>query len=110
MYIVWTLFKGLGDSIERQPVGARSLIKHARLLTFASWGFYPIVYMIPFTGLSGGTVETSLQIGYTVADILAKAGVGVFIYLIALPKSAIEYVTHNATDAAGNATEGRTPA
>lgn len=91
LYIVWQLFKGLGDAIERQPESARGLIKQARLLTFASWGFYPLVFMIPYTSLSGGTVETAVQIGYTVADLLAKVGVGILVYLIAVRKSAAEY-------------------
>jgi len=91
LFIVWQLFKGLGDSIEKQPESARGLIKQARLLTFASWGFYPIVYMIPYTSLAGGTVETGVQIGYTIADLVAKVGVGILVYLIAVRKSAAEY-------------------
>jgi bacteriorhodopsin len=91
VFIMWSLFAGLGKSIESQPENVRELVKKARLLTFASWGFYPIVYMIPYTSLSGGTVETAVQIGYTIADIVAKAGVGVLIYNIAVRKSAAEY-------------------
>ena len=91
LFIVWQLFKGLGDAIEKQPESARGLIKQARLLTFASWGFYPIVYMIPYTSLAGGTVETGVQIGYTIADLVAKVGVGILVYLIAVRKSAVEY-------------------
>lgn len=91
LYIVWQLFKGLGDAIARQPESVRGLVKQARLLTFASWGFYPIVYMIPFTNLSGGSVETGVQIGYTIADLVAKVGVGVLVYIIAVRKSAVEY-------------------
>jgi bacteriorhodopsin len=91
LYIVWELFKGLGESIERQPESVRKLVKDARLITFGSWGFYPIVYMIPFTSLGGGSVEAAVQIGYTIADLIAKAGVGVLIYVIAVRKSAIEY-------------------
>ncbi|HZV85665.1 MAG TPA: bacteriorhodopsin-like [Brevundimonas sp.] len=91
LYIVWELFKGLGASIERQPESVRGLIKSARLLTFASWGFYPIVYMIPYTNMGGGAVETGVQIGYTIADIIAKAGVGVLIYMIAVRKTQVEY-------------------
>lgn len=90
IYIVWTLFRGLGESIGRQPENVRGLVKDARLLTFASWGFYPLVYMLPFTGLSGGSVTMWVQIGYTVADIVAKAGVGVLIYQIAVRKTAAE--------------------
>ncbi len=90
IYIVYELFRGLGASIERQPDNVRGLVKQARLLTFASWGFYPIVYMIPYTNLSGGSVVTGVQIGYTIADLVAKAGVGVLVYLIAVRKSAYE--------------------
>jgi hypothetical protein len=39
----------------------------------------------------GGSVETAVQIGYTIADIIAKAGVGVLVYIIAVRKSAVEY-------------------
>ena len=90
LYIVFELFKGLGASIERQPESVRGLVKQARLLTFASWGFYPLVYMIPYTNLSGGSVVTGVQVGYTIADLIAKAGVGVLVYLIAVRKSGIE--------------------
>ena len=91
LYVVYELFVGLGDAIKRQPENARGLVSTARWLTFASWGFYPIVYMIPYTSLSGASTETAVQIGYTVADIIAKAGVGVLVYLIAVRKSAAEY-------------------
>jgi bacteriorhodopsin len=90
-YIVWELFRGLGASIDRQPEGVRGLIKQARLLTFMSWGFYPIVYMIPYTNIGGAATETYVQIGYTIADIIAKAGVGVLVYIIAVRKSQAEY-------------------
>ena len=90
-YIVYELFFGLGDAIKRQPESVRGLVNTARWLTFASWGFYPIVYMVPYTSLSGATIETALQIGYTIADLVAKAGVGVLIYLIAVRKTAVEY-------------------
>jgi bacteriorhodopsin len=90
-YIVYELFVGLGQAIKRQPESARRLVNTARWLTFASWGFYPIVYMVPYTSLSGASTETALQIGYTIADLVAKAGVGVLIYLIAVRKSAVEY-------------------
>jgi bacteriorhodopsin len=91
VYIMWQLFAGLGASINSQPESVRELVKKARLLTFASWGFYPIVYMIPYTSLSGSQVTVGVQIGYTIADIIAKAGVGVLVYMIATRKSQAEY-------------------
>lgn len=92
-FIMWQLFGGLSKSIQSQPENVRELVKSARLLTFASWGFYPLVYMIPYTSLSGGTVQTAVQLGYTIADIIAKAGVGLLIYNIAVRKSAAEFGT-----------------
>ena len=89
-YIMFQLFAGLGKSIDSQPENVRGLVKQARLLTFASWGFYPIVYMIPYTSLSGSTTSVAVQLGYTLADIIAKAGVGILIYNIAVRKSAAE--------------------
>lgn len=90
VYIVWELFSGLGASIERQPESVRGLVKQARLLTFASWGFYPIVYMAPYANISGANAETAIQIGYTIADLIAKAAVGVLVWVIAVRKSEAE--------------------
>ena len=87
LYIVYELFVGLGAAIQRQPENARGMVNAARWLTFGSWGFYPIVYMIPYTSFSGSSVETAVQIGYTVADLVAKAGVGILVYMIAVRKS-----------------------
>ena len=93
LYIVYELFVGLGSAIAKQPENARKLVNAARWLTFASWGFYPIVYMIPYTSLSGPSVETGIQIGYTIADLVAKAGVGILVYMIAVRKSSNELST-----------------
>ncbi|MGU3389435.1 bacteriorhodopsin-like [Sphingomonas sp. M1A8_2b] len=90
VYIVWELFRGLGDSINQQPVAARGLVRKARLLTFASWGFYPIVYMAPYAGITGSSATTVIQLGYTIADLVAKAGVGILIFLISVRKSQAE--------------------
>ncbi len=46
--------------------------------------------MAPYAGLTGGTVTTTIQIGYTIADIVAKAGLGILIFLIAVRKSEAE--------------------
>jgi bacteriorhodopsin len=95
LYIIWELFKGLGESIERQPENVRELIKTARLLTLASWGFYPIVFMAPYINISGADAQTVIQIGYTIADLVAKAVFGVMIWLIAVRKSESENSGHH---------------
>ncbi len=89
LYIVYTLYTGLGDSISRQPAGAQSLIELARNVTIVSWCFYPIVFILPMIGLAAaGAVNPYVQVGYTISDIIAKAGYGVLIYQIAVAKSA----------------------
>lgn len=85
--IVYDLFVGLKRSIDSQPVSARGLVSTARWLTVISWCFYPIVFIFPMIGMTGGA---AVQVGYTVADIVAKALVGVLIFLIASRKSAAE--------------------
>jgi bacteriorhodopsin len=99
LYIVYTLYTGLGDSISRQPAGAQSLIELARNVTIVSWCFYPIVFILPMIGLAAaGAVNPYVQVGYTISDIIAKAGYGVLIYQIAVAKSAEH--THEAAVAA----------
>jgi len=83
VYILWTLYKHLVPAIKtaREDIGV--LLRNAGLLTLFTWGFYPIAFMAPFYGLSGGAAEVSLQVGYSIADIAAKCGYGLIIYHIA---------------------------
>lgn len=99
VYILAVLWGQLGKSLDSQPDTVKPLVKGARLLTLASWGFYPIAYMIPLLGssLSYSGKEIGLQVGYTVADVIAKVGLGVFIYFIALAKTANDAKTGAAT-------------
>ena len=88
--IVYDLFVGLKNSIQSQPASVRSLVSAARWLTIVSWCFYPIVFILPMLGLTGGAASTAVQGGYTIADIVAKAVFGLFIYMIAVRKSEVE--------------------
>ncbi len=56
----------------------------------ASWAFYPIVFIFPMLGLDGATADTFVQIGYSIADIVAKAVFGVLIFAIAMKKSSAD--------------------
>lgn len=96
LIIVYDLFIGLRNSISAQPKAARGLVKAARWITVISWSFYPIVFIFPMVGLTGGTAEVSVQVGYTVADIVAKAAFGVLIFMIALRKSEAETAAQQA--------------
>ena len=88
LYIVVSLFAGLRDSIASQPEDVRGLVNTARWVVVLSWSFYPVVYFAGAVGLGGANATVIVEVGYTIADIVAKAGFGVLIYMIAVRKSA----------------------
>lgn len=87
LYIVYELFFGLRASISKQSQKTQPLVRKACYLTVLAWCFYPIVYLLPNLGLAGGDAFVALQVGYSIADIVAKAGFGILIFLIARSKS-----------------------
>ncbi len=87
LIIVFQLLVGLSKSIEAQPIAARGLVSSARWIILLTWGFYPIVFILPMLGISGGAAVTAVQVGYTIADILAKAAFGIYIWNVAMRKS-----------------------
>jgi bacteriorhodopsin len=87
LWIVFELFVGLKASLDSQPPAARGLINMARYMVIASWAFYPIVFIFPMLGVDGAAAEIYVQVGYSIADIVAKAVFGVLIFAIALKKS-----------------------
>jgi len=91
LYILYVLWVELSKSLDRQPASARGLISGARVLILISWAFYPIAYMLPMLGFgAAGSTNVGLQIGYSIADIVAKCGLGLYVYFIARAKSAEE--------------------
>jgi len=87
MYVVQTLLTGLNEATNKQPESARGLIVAARYLTAVSWLTYPGVYMIKMVGLAGPDATAYEQVGYSIADVVAKAVFGVLIWAIAAAKS-----------------------
>jgi bacteriorhodopsin len=95
LYILYVLFAELTKSLERQPEGVAATVGRLRWLLLATWGVYPISYMIPILVKDPSTSQmamlfTDRQIGYTVADVLAKCVFGLTIYKIAKMKSVAE--------------------
>lgn len=86
-YIYYVLLAGLSDAKSRQSPRVASQVNNVIALTVIVWLFYPIAYLLPVLGIGGAAAEVGLQIGNSVADILAKAGYGVLIYFIARAKS-----------------------
>ena len=92
IYILYTLWVELGTALALQSPRVKTLMTNLRLLLLFSWGFYPIAYLVPVIfGSTNTNGLVGLQVGYSLADIIAKAGFGVLIYFIAVEKTAVEH-------------------
>merc|ERR1712118_300883 len=89
LYVVGELAVGLKEASSNQAPSVASLTGYARWLTIISWLTYPFVYIIKMLGISG-VATAGEQIGYSIADVVAKAAFGVLIWAIASEKSKIE--------------------
>jgi bacteriorhodopsin len=88
LYILYVLFVELTRSLDRQPAAVRQTVSRMRILLLATWGVYPIAYIIPlYMANAGADAWVFKQVGYSVADILAKVLYGLLIYKIARLKS-----------------------
>jgi len=94
LYILYVLFVELGKSLERQPAGVAETVGRLRLLLIATWGVYPVSYILgmnPSTDMAvAGQQFVGVQLGYTIADVLAKCVFGLTILKIARMKSMAE--------------------
>lgn len=89
LYILWVLFIELGKSLSRQSEAVRKKVSGLRLLLLATWGVYPVTYILAM-GSAGfdPSAFVAREVGYTIADILAKCLFGLIVFSIARIKSA----------------------
>jgi bacteriorhodopsin len=99
-YILFVLWGQLSKASNKNAPHVKILLRNTQLLLIGTWGFYPIAYIMPLLGVGGSSSQVALQVGYSIADILAKCGYGVMIYHIARAKMEAEGI-----DEAGNAVE-----
>ena len=90
LYILYVLFVELGKSLERQPAGVAETVGRLRFLLIATWCVYPIAYIFNIVGDATAESFVAVQVGYTIADILAKCVFGLTILKIARMKSMAE--------------------
>jgi bacteriorhodopsin len=94
LYILYVLFVELGKSLDRQPEGVAATIGRLRLLLIATWGVYPISYILGMNASDNAADMANqfvyVQVGYTIADVLAKCVFGLTILKIARMKSMAE--------------------
>ena len=90
LFILYVLWVELSRAMKTQPEQVRKDLNGLRLLLLATWGVYPIAYMFPMFGIEGTDAFVARQIGYSIADVLAKCLFGLLIYKIAREKSFVD--------------------
>jgi len=91
VYILWVLYGQLQDASSRESGAVAGAIKNATVVLLVTWCVYPIAYLFPVFDANSEGLEVLRQVGYTFADITAKALYGVMIVGIAKARSANEY-------------------
>ena len=86
-YILFVLFSQLGKSLANQPASVRGTLGRLRFLLLLSWGVYPVAFLLPLLDISGGDAWVAKQVGYSLADIVAKAVYALIIFQVAKRKS-----------------------
>lgn len=87
LYILFVLFVELGRSLDRQSAGVRKLVDVLRYIILATWGVYPIAYMLPSLIDDQSKALVARQVMYSLGDVLAKPLFGLLVLSIALAKS-----------------------
>ena len=90
VYILYVLWFELSKSLDSQPREVVGLISVLRYIILVTWLFYPIAYLLQGGGAATPGGEVGMQVGYSIADVLAKAGYGIFIFLLALRKTQLD--------------------
>lgn len=91
VYILVTLVGQMGAAAKRESARVAAPIRMAIVVLLVSWLVYPIAYLFPVFFEAGNEgAETVRQVGYSVADLIAKPLYGLFILAIAKARTAEE--------------------
>jgi bacteriorhodopsin len=93
IYILYVLFVELSGSLGRQAPGVIRLLSAMRYVLLVTWMVYPIAFILPVLIDDSVTAEIARQVGYSVADVLAKPLFGLLVVAIAIAKSRDEGYT-----------------
>jgi bacteriorhodopsin len=95
LYILYVLFIELGQSLGRQQAGVTRLVKAMRYIVLGTWTVYPLAFFAPSVIDNEATANVVRQVGYSIADVLAKPLFGLLVLAIALLKSTSEPRLHS---------------
>ena len=83
IYILYVLYGEFGRELNRNASAAKPIISGMRTLLLVTWLVYPVAYLVPLFGLEAGTAEVIRQVGYSVADVVAKPVFGLMLFAAA---------------------------
>ena len=87
VYILYVLWVQLGAQVKNESAEVQRLLRITRVVLLATWGVYPITFLLPILGIGMETSFVAVQSGYAFADVAAKCGYGLLIFFIARAKS-----------------------
>lgn len=89
LYILVTLVKEMGAAQKRESTAVAKGLRLAMIILVGTWLVYPIAYLFPIVfGSDSSMAETVRQVGYSVADLLAKPVYGLAILAVAKLRTA----------------------
>lgn len=89
LYILITLAGQMGAAAKRESARVAKPIKLAIVLLLVAWLVYPIAYLFPVFFEEGNSMaDTVRQVGYSIADLVAKPVYGLVILAIAKARTA----------------------
>jgi bacteriorhodopsin len=87
IYILYVLFVELSKSLDRQPASVVKIVGYARYVLVGTWLVYPLAFLAPIVISNNATSLVVRQVGYSIADILAKPLFGILVVAMAILKS-----------------------
>ena len=93
-YILFTVASEMSAATKRESAKVAQGLRLAMILLLVAWLVYPVAYLFPIIfGESSAVAETVRQVGYSVADLLAKPVYGLAILAVAKLRTAEESPT-----------------
>jgi len=89
LYILITLVREMSAAQQRESASVAKALRLAMIILVGTWLVYPIAYLFPVIfGTDSSMAETVRQVGYSIADLLAKPVYGLAILAVAKLRTA----------------------
>jgi bacteriorhodopsin len=87
-YLYVALIGAVRRSLPTMGPEAAASLRNATIVLLSSFGVYPLVYAVPVFVDVTPAWFTAMQLGYSVADVVAKVGFGVLVHKVAKLRTA----------------------